>query len=493
MKNFKKISYILVAGTLAFASCSKDLDINRSPYNPTENDAKPELLFPSGVAYSAAKIGGDLQLIGAFWSQHYTQNNSSNQYTGIDSYNLTIASYNGIWSNLMGGGMKDLLISKEKAAAAGLWNYYVTSTIMLAFDYHVLVDLYGDLPVKEGLQGDKGIFTPKWDDGKTVNQLIITQLDDALSKVGDAKKLGSIGAQDFVFEGDIDQWRKFAKTLKLKILMRDFSTNSTAITALLNEGDLLESDAKMTAFIDAVNKSNPLYESDRRALNTGANIRASRTLMSFLKKYDDPRIEDFYELTTEQGKPQVYASLRQGDYNASTAEYPVGSTSRAKLGATDPVYFQSAAESQFLQAEAWARLNNSAKAKAHYDEGVKLAFSRWGKDGSTFVATGGVYEFKPGTIESMVQQIIIQKWVAATRCQAWDSFYDQNRTGYPTISSVDSEDPSYIPGQLTKSITSVLIGNELPRRLPYPKASSDNNSNTPKAVAINTKMWWHKK
>jgi len=491
MKNIKKLGYILVATALTFASCTKDLDINRSPYNPTENDATPELLFPSGVAYSAAKIGGDLQLIGAFWSQHYTQNNSSNQYTGIDSYNLTIASYNGIWSNLMGGGMKDLVISKEKASASGLWNYYVASEIMLAFDNHVLVDLYGDLPVKEGLQGDKGVYTPKWDDGKTVNQLIITQLDNAIAKINDAKALKSMGAQDFVFEGDLDNWRKFANTLKLKVFMRDFTTNSAAITTLLNSNDLLESDAKMTAFLDAVNKSNPLYESDRRALNTFVNLRASKTLMSYLQKNNDPRIEDFFELTTEKDKPAVYAALRQGDYNAPTTDYPPGSTSRAKLGATDPVYFMSYAECEFLQAEAWARLNNSAKAKTHYDLAVTEAFSRWNKSAASFIS-GGVYEFKIGTVEKMVEQIIMQKWVAATRCQAWDSFYDQNRTGYPVMSALDSDDPSYIPGQYTKSITSVLTGNTLPRRLPYPKNSSDNNANTPKAVPIGTKMWWHK-
>lgn len=482
---------MLVAGALTFASCTKDLDINRSPYNPTEADATPELLFPSGVAYSAAKIGGDLQLLGAFWSQHYTQNNSSNQYTSIDSYNLTIASYNGIWSNLMGGGMKDLLISKEKAAAAGLWNFYAASEIMLAFDYHVLVDLYGDLPVKEGLQGDKGIYTPKWDDGKTVNKLIVEQLDDAISKINDGKSLKSMGAQDFVFEGDLDNWRKFANTLKLKVLMRDFAANTAAITTLLNGGDLLTTDARMTAFLDAVNKSNPLYESDRRSLNTFVNIRASKTLMSYLKKNNDPRIEDFFELTTEKDKPAIYEALRQGDYNASTTDFPPGSTSRAKLGATDPVYFMSYAESEFLQAEAWARLSNADKAKTHYDLAVSAAFSRWNRSATAFI-DGGAYEFIPGSIEKMIEQIIVQKWVAATRSQAWDSFYDQNRTGYPVMSSVDADAPAYVPGQYTRSITSVLVGQEIPRRLPYPKVSSDNNANTPKAVAIYAKMWWHK-
>lgn len=490
MKKLKTFGYILIASTLTFGSCNKALDINKDPYLPSETDATPDLLFPSGVAYSAAKIGGDLELIGGFWAQHYTQNNSSNQYKDLDAYTMTISSYNGIWSNLFGGGMKDLYIAKDKAQIAGLWNYYIASSVMLAFDYHVLVDLYGDLPITEGLQGDKGLYTPKWDEGKAANALILKQLDEAIAKATEAKSLPSMAGQDFVFSGDTDKWRKFAKSLKLKILMRDFSGNSAAIKALLDEGDLLVSDAKMTAFEDIKDKSNPLFESDRRALNTGANIRASKTLLSYLLKNNDPRISDFYEVNDINGQ---YTAYPQGNFNATSAEYPVGSTSRAKLAATDPVYFMSNAEVEFLQAEGWARLNDVTKAKSHYESAVKLAFSRWGKDASSFIAAGGAYAFKTGTVESLVEQIITQKWIASTRCQAWDAFYDQNRTGYPVVSTVAGNDANYIPGQYTVSVNTSLSGSEIPRRLPYPKVSSDNNPYTPKAVAINTKMWWHKK
>lgn len=490
MKTMKTFGYILILGALIFNSCDKALDINKDPYLPSETDAAPDLLFPSGVAYSAAKIGGDLELIGGFWAQHYTQNNTSNQYKNIDSYALTISSYNGIWANLFGGGMKDLYIAKEKAQAGGLWNYYLASAVMLAFDYHVLVDLYGDLPIKEGLQGDKGGYSPKWDEGKVVNEQLLKQLDEALTKVTEAKALPSMGNQDLVFAGDIDKWRKFAKSLKLKVLMRDFTTNALAIKSLLDEGDLLLSDARVDAFEDIKDKSNPLFESDRRALSTGANIRASKTLLSCLLKNNDPRIADFYETNDINGQYTAYA---QGNYNATSTEYPVGSTSRAKLAATDPVYFMSHAEVEFLQAEAWVRLNDVSKAGSHYESAVKLAFSRWGRDATALLGTDGAYAFKPGAAELMVEQIITQKWIASARCQAWDAFYDQNRTGYPVVSTVPADEPSYVPGQYTPSLNTALVGNELPRRLPYPKVSSDNNPNTPKAVSINTKMWWHKK
>lgn len=482
MKKNKLIGLCIV-GLLAVTGCKKDLDINRDPYLPS--DATPKLLLPSGIAYSASKIGGDIQLIGSFWSQHYTQNNTSTQYKTLDQYIVGIADYNSIWTNVFGGGLKDLSITMEKAKASGAWDYYVAASVMSVFDYHVLVDLYSQLPYSEGLTGDLN-KAPHWEDGKVVNNKLIAQLDEAISKKADAIASAKMGAEDFVFQGNIDQWIKFAKTLKLKILMRDFAANQAAIQALLTEGDLLSTvDAKMTGFSDAESKSNPLYEYDRRKLNTFSNIKASKTLLSYLQDNADPRIPSFFE-TTVAG---TYVGLAQGDFNQVGLQ--TNQTSRAVLAATDPVYFSSVAEAKFLQAEAYARLGNVASAKSNYDAGVTAAFSRWSKDASTFIAVGGKYAFVPGTTNQMVKQIIVQKWIAAVRCQAWDSFFDQNRTGYPSISPVPADNVAYVKGDYTVSVNTSLIPGELPRRLLYPKISSDFNPNTPKAVAINTKMWWH--
>ena len=211
----KKIKIIGLYATLLFSvvACKKDLDINRNPYLPSE--ATPKLLLPSGIAYSASRIGGDIQLIGSIWSQHYTQNNTSNQYRSLDQYTVGIADYNPIWTNLYGGALKDLDLAKNMAKTAGQWNYYLPASIMQVFDYHVLVDLYSQIPYTEGLQGDANT-APKWEEGKAVNTKLIAQLDDAISKSADAIALPPIGTEDFLFQGDMTQWVKFAKTLKLK-------------------------------------------------------------------------------------------------------------------------------------------------------------------------------------------------------------------------------------------------------------------------------------
>ena len=164
----------------------------------------------------------------------------------------------------------------------------------------------------------------------------------------------------------------------------------------------------------------------------------------------------------------------------------------AKLSPTDAVYFMSAAEVAFLQAEAYARLNDAAKAKEAYDQGVSLAFERWGYSAADFVADGAPYAFNNTDLNSMLTSILTQKWIASTRCQAWDAWFDINRTGIPVLGTKHVDEEGYVWGELTPCIGSALAPGEYPRRLLYPKSSSDYNPNTPSVVPLSEKQWWHK-
>lgn len=490
--------------SLMINSCTKD--INKDPNYPTTVDA--DKFFSSGIMWTGSIIGGDLELLGGLWSQHYAQNAGSNQYTNLDSYNLPNNNtyITRTWGSLYSGALPDLQIAMEKSEAVGAWNYWMASKIMTAYCYHLLVDAYGNIPFSQALNFDL-YKTPAFDDAKGVNASIIAMLDAALAKKASAAAASpSMGASDLVFGGDIDMWGKFAKSLKLKILMRDpaFATNKAAIQALITEDDLLDADCKITIFQDKESGSNPLYENDRRKLNTTNNLRASSTLSLFLFKYSDPRAGAFMDAA---GTPDPvygsYVGLPQGGYTLG-ATYQAR-TSRATLEATDAVYFMSLAEVLFLKAEVNVLLNDPATAKTNYDDGVTEAFSRW-KDAkdvdglavfsstfnvNNFIGAGKPYAFDQTSATTMLESIWRQKWIAAVRCQAWESFCDANRTGYPKIGTVTSQDPAYVVGNYAPSINSVLGGVEIPRRLIYPKTSADYNSNTP-VSAINTKLWWHK-
>ncbi len=489
----KKI-FIISLLTLAFiaTSCDSLLDINSNPNYPTATTT--DLALSSGEVFVTSAVGGDLQLMGSIWSQFYAQHTGSNQYTNIDSYNLPNSnSYvTRSWSLFYSGALPDLETASTLAAKDSEWSLWFIAESLKAFSYHVLVDFYGEIPFSEALKGvDK--LDPKYDGGKDVNVGILAILDAAIAKQADAKTANAgisttRAKSDLILNGDIDKWIKFAKTLKLKILLRDYTANKAAITALLAEGDLLTSDVAFTKFADVENNSNPLYENDRRKLNTPNNLRASSTLIKFLNANSDPRVAAFFEKNTAGN----YVGLPQGGYTLGTAWTTL--SSRALLAATDPVYLMSAAESYFLQAECYALDNNSVQAKAKYELGVTAAFTRWGlgTSAAAFIATGGAYAFNTTSVQTMKESIWRQKWIAAARSQGWDSFFEINRTGYPVYGTVTSETTGYVVGNLAPSINSVLPAGEFPRRLIYPKSSTDYNPNAPVSVPTQTKMWWHK-
>lgn len=517
----KIINYCLGLFLLAFvlSACTNYLDINSDPNYPAS--ASTPLLLSSGTTWSASILGCDIQLVGAYWAQHYSQNNTSQQYNTIDQYNLSNSStyFTRYWSSIYTGALPDLKLVISQSEAAGTWNYWMAAKVMTAFDFNMLVSLFEKIPFTEALQGSDNL-TPKFDESKAVDAGIIALLDAAIAKKTDASAQVSMGSKDMVFAGNITKWVQFAKTLKLKILMRDFTTNQAAIQALLTEGDLLTSDAKMTNFTDQENKSNPLFENDRRKLNTTTNIRASATLVQFLKANNDPRIAAFAEPTTQMfqvgataaadkiidvpaNQKPYYRGLDQGTYGITTFSsnvFPTSVHSRAVLAATDPVYFMSAAESYFLQAEAWARIGDSGKAKTAYETAVKAAFSRWGYDATTFLAAGGAYAFDATSTDTMLNCILMQKWVSSARTDSWNAFFDICRTGIPALGTQTVTDQSriavinssYVTGTLVPSLGSVLLSGQYPHRFLYPKTSSDYNPNTPTVLPLYQKMWWHK-
>ncbi len=485
----RNILYTLIVSSLILATtgCSDYLDINDNPNYPA--DATSSTLLPSAIASTAGAIGGPYQLYGAMWAQHYTQSQTANQYNTICNYTITNATESRMWTLPYTMSLPDLDLVIKKSAENNEWNYWAIAKILTAFNYHILVDTYGSIPFTEALKADDGIFNPVYDDSKTVVYPgMIQMLDEVIAKASDltSSELPIIANKDFIFAGSMKDWLSFAKSLKLKLLMRDFESNKSAIQSLLNENDLLKIDAKMDVFMDLENKSNPLYENDRRKLNTKNNIRACVTLCDLMKEFEDPRLGDFFN-PNEDGTGTTGIKCADRPTELKTAQVSI-----VKLEATDPVYFMSAAEVAFLKAEAYARLNDAANAKKYYDEGVTFAFDRWGKDATSFIASDGAYAFDSQNQNTMLTCILTQKWIASTRCQAWDAWFDINRTGIPVIGSKHVDEEGYVWGQLTPAVGSSLAPGEYPRRMLYPKTSSDNNPNTPTVIPLQDKQWWHK-
>jgi hypothetical protein len=460
MKKF--IFGILTASTLA-VSCNTDLDINKNPDNLDPSSASLAAQLPAGIIGLAGSEGAGMAIFGGFWSQYWTQSNTANQFKDIDNYSAGTADYNFIW-NGMYDALGDIRNIKRRAEAQGNWNYYLIATVLQVQGSQLLTDFYGSIPYTEA--GDPSNLTPHFNTGEEVYDLMIVDLDNALSK-DLSTSVGELpDNHDMVFQGDMDKWTAFANTLKLKIYMRQTNSSRAAIanagiTALLGSGvTFLNEDAGIDVFKDEANQSNPLSEYIERQLNVATNLRASNTLFSYLVGNGDPRKPFYYEAGN---------ALPQGDFLSSASNIAV-----VNLHYETPVYFMTREESLFLQAEAALRYNGGSGAKALYDAAVNENFSKYGLSGGALLA--GAYAYPTaGTFDEQLEAIITQKWIAAFPGNGFEAFFDQNRTGYPTT--------------FTYSVNGSTAG-LFPKRIEYPLSERNSNPNAPALVPITTPVWW---
>ena len=500
----KKLSIIFCV-VLFLSSCDNFLDVNKDPNYPT--DVSDELLLTSSIAAVTNVYCADWGLIGSFWSQHWAQNNTSSQYKIYESYaissntNVIDRSYRAMFVD----GLSDNEIFLKKVEENENWGAYLMGAVIKAYGFQYLVDLYGNVPYSEAFLGAEKL-NPVVDKGEDVYADIYALLVDALDKDFNSFVPELYEANDIIFGGELEDWKAFANSLRLRILLRQFDANSTfattEITKLIADLEaenihLLDKDAAVTNFEDADSKSNPLYESDQRQLNTTNNLKACATFTSYLEANGDTRIESLFIPVAGN-----FYGLVPGSYNVPSTEFEAPNLIASPILEPDmPVYWMTYAESELLIAEAYLRLGNTEMAKAYYESGVAESFNRMGADVGDLLT--GAYAFPTTGFNDQLKAIIMQKWVdAADGGRGIESHIERVRTGYPEESLISAQiaegyilPENYIPGTLIYSKLGTS-GGVLPRRFPYPDSELNFNSNAAEYKALTDadvilqKVWW---
>ncbi len=486
---------------LLYSSCESWLDINKDPNNPSE--ANEQLTLSAGISSIAYVYGGKYQVLGALWSQHWTQSLGASQYTGLDSYDINSSTYNGQFNELYSGALTNLEYIRKRAIENQSWNYYLIATVMQCYVYQILVDLYDQIPFSEALKGDEGIVSPHYENGPDVYDSLITRIDDALNKDMDDDDIPQVGNEDILFKGNIEQWKAFANSLKLKIFLRQVyarpAVAENGIQALFTNPEVkfLEADAAMTQFTNEAGRRNPLYETEIMVLGDNPNLVLSNTFLRFMNDRGDiGRLDALFNYPEQGGG---HKGLDQGNYN--DPKEPTGTNSsyysKPSFGPIDPIYLMSSTESYLLQAEAIIRFKvaSYADAKELYQKAVDKAFNRLGfESGESFYSPGQPYEFpaEGSSMEEFIQTIIMQKWVSLANIQSLETFFEHNRTHYPKESPVPASDDNYVPGEFTVSVNNVTSG-RFPKRLIFPETEFSGNPNTPAKKEVYDKIWWDTK
>ncbi len=486
MKSINKIFLVFFAGLLI--SCEKELDINTDPNSPNT--------INTGLALSAAQAslititGGDFSNLGGFYAQYHTQAPSASQYESIDQYNLNTDFANRSWTELYAGCLNDLEYVINESNKNGDTGGALIGTLLKAYTFQLLVDVFGDVPYTEALQEVENI-TPNVTEGSVIYQDLLSKIDAALENYNSNPVETTIGKQDNIYQAEMEQWVKFANTLKLKMYLRMSYTslaNPTAVNALLAENNFLNNDAKFSNFGTGLNQRNPFYEVQIKYLGDVNNV-ASNSLFDFYDLNGDPRLESVYRANSAS----AYLSISKG--TGDTFNNLASNYSRPNIEADTPVYLMTVAESNFLQAEALIRYSSGVGAKEKYENGIKSSFETYGLSAdlaTPLIDTGGVYEYIVGSdIESTVRQVIIQKWASLAYINNIESYIETTRTKFPEV--VPESDVDYAIGNRIPSAISILTGTKVPSILFYPDSEVDRNPNVKQHLSLTEKVWWDKK
>ncbi|MGB0274464.1 MAG: SusD/RagB family nutrient-binding outer membrane lipoprotein [Flavobacteriaceae bacterium] len=483
MKNtIKNIFAALLVLTLITA-CNEDfLDVNNDPNNPTS--VSLELALPVAQTYTASSIygsssggnGRQTNTIGNLYMYNWSQAYGFSWYLEEFQYLVAPSFYEQIWDWQYQNVLKQYNVLDVEGEGTSNNYFRAISKIMKSFHFQVLVDMYGDIPYTEALQRG-GNITPAFDDAEKVYDDLIAQINTAIEMINNAgADTINPGDQDVMFGGDMDDWVDFANTVKMRILIRQ--------SGMASKQDFINAEfAKIDSWISADVAINPGYINEEGKQNpmwayNGADVAGTVTLtndatcatqyvLDYLSNTNDPRIDYLYEKPTggHLGVEQGY--VVDDSYSADKVSN-VGPG--VLVGFDQDAIIFSLAEAYFLLAEARDKGYVSGDAKAAYDAGIAASFATLG-------ATQGTYTGDTDwNTKTKLEAIITQKWIALNGTNGIESWFEYNRTGFPSGLPVSNQSKTA----------------DRPVRHLYPNSEiSANASNVPaQKNAFTNKIFW---
>lgn len=518
MKRSHKIPSLLLILTLLFGSCQEDalLDLNIDQNSVTEMDMS--YLF----SLATLRIGAEYEntranmLYAATMIQHTA---SLASYFSGDKYFYS-AQYSGAYMETHYTAVVRLLSHVKLVTAddPALVNLNAMATILQAFDLHRMTDLYGDIPYSEagrGLEGEEFWF-PAYDSQRDVYYALVDDLKSARDRLSASS--ASVGNQDFIYGGDIDQWKMFANSLLMRIALRMSNVDPAKAQEVFVEANnsgafTSNSDNAYITYTDGPIGTN------RNGLNDGywntykysRDCKVSKTFIDWMVSNNDPRLMIISgglgdpdnpstwdtDPTAQTGLPNGYTSttirpiLTAQELSVFEVE---GNRMYSMLNIRymdweDPYILQTYAEVELMKAEAALKGWINTNAETHFNNGVAAAINSWTAFDPSFARPADVVNayiagrgFAAASEENKLRLIGEEYW-AATYLNDLESYANWRRTNYPTL--VPTQDPNRFEA------------NEIPRRLKYwENEIASNPLNYGNAISrmggdnFMTRTWW---
>ena len=239
----KTLAYLFMGVMVFGTSCKKYLDINNNPNQATS--ATPQLILPQALAATAANLNG-FNTYGAQLAGYMANAGGYGGFGSRVTYAYSANDYTGNWSSTY-DNLEDYQAILEQTKDKPELSYFdAVARIMRAHSFQLLVDTYNDVPYTDALKGADAL-TPTYTDAKEIYKDLANQLDIAIETINTGDQTPGVtplGKSDVMFGGNVTNWKKFANTLKLRILLRgngkvDFANQTFSSDGFLTDDALI--------------------------------------------------------------------------------------------------------------------------------------------------------------------------------------------------------------------------------------------------------------
>ncbi|MDO5977356.1 SusD/RagB family nutrient-binding outer membrane lipoprotein [Flavivirga spongiicola] len=482
IKNIKKLSIIF---TLLFTfSCSDFNDINVNDITPTSiplGNLIPNIVIQPTLEHTIFAVDVTNKLI-----QYTTRFEDAEG----DKYNT--AALEPMWNDTYAAlrNLNFLLEGKE-----GNENYEGIALVIKSWLFYNLTNLYGDVPYSEAGNASSGQNLPKYDSQESIYEGLIADLERANTLIGN----GTVALTgDIIYDGDLLKWKKFANSLKIRVLM----SRSSKVDPSVKLQEMIDNPAQFPIFEAFGDQPAYKYLTDQYVVSKHegwVGVTAITTpFINLLKDTNDERIKTIaapVPNTTNTFEGAEPAGTDAFDVNAISVqsaliwdshEFPIVQT-----------VWMMHSELLFLLAEAAEKgyiTGGTTVAENYYKDGIKSSYNyqKWMGDQAVAAALVGMepmanfndsYFSDPqvtytGSRDEKLEKIGKQMWISSLN--HIEIYFYQRRTGYPVIT----------PGPTT------VNNNKIPVRFNYPNNEKIFNTtaynNAVSAMGgddINTKMW----
>jgi frataxin-like iron-binding protein CyaY len=486
----RKIIYILMLSSLMACSTESFEDINRNIDELSGEDVNTLYLINNGIRAINSFQGTSLVTF-MEWAHHTSWlNTPQGEYEHFNE--------EGIWHLVYSTNknLVDALERTEQLENSSDGDAHAMALILRSYMFLRLTDSYGDVPYFEaGYEDENGIIeTPAYDKQRDIYVDIFANLTKAIELIADHGSI-NFGPADFIYGGDLQAWKKFANSLRLRMALRINSVEESLSNqwfAEVAKYPVIDSDNESASYarFDQSGYRNPYYDQ----LVSGTRVHSSAVVVDQLQDTNDPRLPLYAKPINNDPSGTTYVGLPNGQSGAGILfdDYSFIGPIVYQADRPTPIFLYS--EICFIRAERYllgigGETIDLTKANTWYQNGIRSAMEFMEVDELdvvAFLATGEAT--LSGDEENMKRLIGTQKWLSFYS-NGGEAHAEIKRSGYPVIPVRTIDDGPLISMGETNGY--------MPRRVKYPDSemllNGDNYQKAFEATDGNSflhRMWW---